>query len=169
MNRKPATDPWRDPELGPCACSQIRRTARALSVLYDEFLESSGLTVTQYALLVSIGRAEQISRTSLAARLGMERTTLTRNLRPLERENLVGEKTGEDRRERVLALTPRGRKQLTRSYPLWEQAQCAFFTQFGRERFDELRTLLAGAAEASKAAGLAATAAPAAYRSRRSY
>jgi DNA-binding MarR family transcriptional regulator len=151
-------EPWRDPALGPCACSQLRRTSRAVSTLYDEFLSSSGLTVTQYALLASIGRAERISRTALAAKLGMERTTLTRNLRPLEREGLVGEKPGSDRRERVLQLTASGQKRLDRSFPLWEAAQRAFFAEFGQDRFEELRFLLMNAAEASNAVGKAARA-----------
>jgi DNA-binding MarR family transcriptional regulator len=149
-----AGEPWRDPALGPCACSQLRRTSRAVSTLYDDFLSASGLTVTQYSLLVTIARANPISRTSLAARLGMERTTLTRNLRPLEREGLIAEKPGSDRRERVLQLTPNGRKRLDRSFPLWEKAQKAFFAAFGPDRFEELRSLLEAAAEASRTAGV---------------
>jgi DNA-binding MarR family transcriptional regulator len=57
----------------------MRRATRAVSGLYDEFLAASGITVTQYALLVRIGRADGVSRTALADRLGMEPTTLTRN------------------------------------------------------------------------------------------
>jgi DNA-binding MarR family transcriptional regulator len=151
MNKALGAEPWRDPVLGPCACSQLRKTSRAVSVLYDGFLASSGLTVTQYALLVSIARADGIGRTALAAKLGMERTTLTRNLRPLERQGLVGEKPGSDRRERVLRLTASGRKRLDRSFPLWEAAQRKFLAEFGKDRFDELRALLSIAAEASKA------------------
>ena len=85
-----------NPAPGPCACLQFRRTSRAVSALYDAFLSSAGLTVTQYALLVSIARERGISRTVLAANLEMDRTTLTRNLRPLERDGFVTQKSGAD-------------------------------------------------------------------------
>lgn len=136
---------WRAPDLGPCACSQIRRTARAVSCLYDEFLAVSGITVTQYALLVSVGRADGVNRTVLADRLGMERTTLTRNLRPLEREGLIREEAGVDRRVRLLRLTPRGLATLNRSYPQWEEAQKAFLARFGEEQYGQLLGLLQSA------------------------
>lgn len=142
-----------DPALGPCACSQLRRTARAVSSLYDDFLAASGLTVTQYALLVNIARADGISRTTLSATLGMERTTLTRNLGPLERLGLIDDATrGADRRERVLRLTTMGRRRLQRSLPRWERAQRAFLAAFGRARFDQLRGLLAVASDAARTA-----------------
>ncbi len=148
-------EPWRDPSLGPCACSQLRRTSRAVSTLYDDFLAPAGLTVTHYALLVSIARDERITRTALGAKVGMERTTLTRNLRPLERQGLVGEKPGSDRRERLLRLTARGRERLDQSFLLWEKAQRAFLAEFGRDRIGQLRALLTSAAEASNVAGRA--------------
>ena len=149
IKNNPEKESWRNVDLGPCACSQLRRAARAVSSMYDEFLASVGLTVTQYALLVNIGRAEQISRTALAAKMGMERTTLTRNLRPLERQRLFSEKPGEDRRERALQLTAAGRRRLARSYPRWRQAQKTFASRLGAERMEELRSLLAIAAKAS--------------------
>ena len=111
--------------------------------------------MTQYALLVSIARAQGISRTVLAAKLEMERTTLTRNLRPLERDGFVTEKSGADLRERILRLTASGRKRLDRSFPYWEAAQRAFFSEFGQDRFEVLRSLLRHAAEASKTVGQA--------------
>lgn len=151
--KKKREEAWREPLLGVCACSALRRTSRAVSALYDDFLSEARLTVTQYALLVNIARTGLISRTALAAQLGMERTTLTRNLRPLERDKLVDEETGSDRRERVLHLTGRGIEQLDRSFPLWEQAQRAFFAKFNRNRFGELHSLLQAASEAATRAG----------------
>jgi len=76
------------PELGPCACSQVRRTARAISSFYDAALSAADLTITQYAILTNIARAGRLKLTVLAAKLGMERTTLTRNLRPLMKNKL---------------------------------------------------------------------------------
>ena len=148
-------EPWRNPALGPCACLQFRRASRAVTALYDAFLLSAGLTVTQYALLVSIARAQPISRTVLAANLGMDRTTLTRNLGPLERDGLVTQESGADLRERILRLTARGQKRLDRSFPHWEAGQRAFLSEFGQDRFEVLRSLLTNAAEASKTVGQA--------------
>lgn len=142
MGKKINSEPWREPLLGSCACAQLRRAARSLSAFYDRFLSVSGLTVTQYAVLVNVGRTEKISRTKLAKQMGMERTTLTRNLRPLEQQLLIQDAVGLDRRERVLQLTKAGMKRLNQSYPYWEQAQASFLLEFGQKRFEELKELL---------------------------
>jgi DNA-binding MarR family transcriptional regulator len=152
MKQRSATEPWREPVLGPCACSQLRRTARAVSTLYDEFLSAAGLTVTQYAVLVTIARAGAIQRTHLAAQLGMERTTLTRNLKPLERARLIAEKPSDDRREHLVSLTKVGNRRLDAGFRAWEKAQEVFLADFGQERFDELRRLLETASAVSKSA-----------------
>jgi DNA-binding MarR family transcriptional regulator len=138
--------------LGPCACSQLRRSARAVSALYDEFLAPAGITVTQYAILVNIGRQEDgISRTALAGLLGMDRTTLTRNLRPLEKGKLVSWKTDlTDRRATILRLTPAGSRKIERAFMLWADVQRKFVDGFGVGNFEQLRELLAGAASTAK-------------------
>jgi DNA-binding MarR family transcriptional regulator len=131
------------PELGPCACSQVRRLARKVSSLYDTLLSPEGLTITQYSLLANIELFGQLSHTVLADKVGMERTTLTRNLRPLTRAKWVAAATGKDRRQHMLQLTAAGRRKLLRSLPLWEEAQRQFLSQIGTESLQELRTLLA--------------------------
>jgi DNA-binding MarR family transcriptional regulator len=133
---------WRHSDLGACACSQLRRTARVASAVYDRFLAPTGLTVTQYAILVNIGRADQIRRTDLANLLGMERTTLTRNLRPLECKKLIKTVAGEDRRERRIQLTTAGLKRLAESHPLWEDAQRYVIGELGEEGVARLRAAL---------------------------
>lgn len=135
-------DVWRNPDLGACACSQLRRTARAASAIYDRYLAPVGLTVTQYAILVNIGRADRISRTELADLMGMERTTLTRNLQPLERQSLIKTTTGGDRRERLIHLTPTGLKRLESAYPLWAEAQRYFVAEVGEKGLTQLRSAL---------------------------
>ena len=131
------------PKLGPCACSQVRRLARKLSSLYDTLLSPEDLTITQYSLLANIERAGQLRHTVLAEKMGMERTTLTRNLRPLTRAKWVAAGTGNDRRQHLLQLTAAGRRKLVRSLPFWEEAQRQFFSQIGAESLQELRALLA--------------------------
>jgi DNA-binding MarR family transcriptional regulator len=130
------------PELGPCACTQARRFARKLSSLYDGLLSPEDLTITQYSLLADIERAGQLSHAVLAEKIGMDRTTLTRNLRPLTRARWVTARSGKDRRQRLLQLTAAGRRKLFRSLPLWEEAQRQFLSQIGTESLQELRTLL---------------------------
>src|SRR5271156_4881041 len=130
------------PELGPCVCSQVRRLARKLSSLYDTLLSREDLTITQYSLLANIERAGQLSHLVLAEKIGMDRTTLTRNLRPLTRAKWVAAATGKDRRQHLLQLTAAGRRKLVRSLPLWEKAQRQFLSQIGTESLQELRALL---------------------------
>src|SRR4029077_16877276 len=81
------------------------------------------LTITQYSLLADIERAGQLSHAVLAEKLGMDRTTLTRNLRPLTRVKWVVAGTGKDRRQHLLQLTAAGRRKLLGSLPLWEEAR----------------------------------------------
>jgi DNA-binding MarR family transcriptional regulator len=129
--------------LGPCACSQVRRLARKLSAHYDAILSPEGLTITQYSLIVNIERAGQLSHTLLAEKVGMERTTLTRNLRPLIRAGWVAVAAGKDRRQHLLQLTETGKRKLIQSLPLWEQAQSQFLSKIGSQSLQELRALLA--------------------------
>jgi DNA-binding MarR family transcriptional regulator len=111
-------------------------------MFYDQALAGVGITVTQYALLARIGRTDGLSRTALAAQLGMERTTLTRNLAPLEKAGLVVSTIGEDRREKLLQLTSAGRKQAARGMPRWAKAQERMLEHLGKERWHQLRELL---------------------------
>jgi DNA-binding MarR family transcriptional regulator len=126
----------------PCVCSQLRRTARLVSLFYDDALAPAGISVTQYALLARIGRVDGLSRTALAAQLGMDRTTLTRNLALLERGGLVANKRGEDRREKLLYLTASGRKQAAIASPRWYEAQEQMLKHLGKKRWHELQELL---------------------------
>ena len=135
-------------ELGPCVCSQVRRLARKLSSLYDTLLSPEDLTITQYSLLANIERAGQLSHLVLAEKVGMERTTLTRNLRPLTRAKWVVTVPGKDRRQHLLQLTAAGRRKLIRSLPLWKEAQRQFLSQISSESLQELRALLASSESA---------------------
>jgi DNA-binding MarR family transcriptional regulator len=136
------------PELGSCVCAQVRKLARKLSSFYDALLAPENLTITQYSLLVNIARAGQLSHSVLAEKVGMERTTLTRNLRPLTRAKLVVAAIGLDRRQHLLQLTAAGKRKLARSMPLWEEAQRRFLSHIDSESVRDLRELL-GLAESA--------------------
>ena len=142
---------WELPDpLGPCICSQLRRTARIVSSLYDQVLSDLGLTVTQHSLLVNIARLRQTGRSELASQLGMDRTTLTRNLKPLERLKLIIAAESADRRERLLQLSPEGKRILQRSYLLWEQAQRELSSELNSGELKKLRESLAAVEKAAE-------------------
>ena len=100
-------------------------------MVYDRALSPAGITVTQYALLVNVARAERISRTVLADRLGMDRTTLTRNLGPLEKSGLLIPADSEDRRERLIQLSEAGVRKVGEGFGLWRKVQKSFAAEMG--------------------------------------
>lgn len=106
-----------------CACKHLRRTARAVTQLYDDTLRPSGLRITQFTLLVAVAISEPVPITRLADALDLDRTTLARDLKPLTERGLVQVAAGEDRRTREVRLTRQGREAVGRAYPLWQRAQ----------------------------------------------
>lgn len=126
-----------------CACFNVRKTARVVTQLYDEALRPTGLRVTQFSLLMATKNLERVTVTRLAKMGVMDRTTLTRNLQPLEKQGLIRIESGEDRRERQVTLTPRGQQALAKAFPLWEKAQARVAEGFGQERLQQLYTELA--------------------------
>jgi DNA-binding MarR family transcriptional regulator len=106
-----------------CACRNLRRTARAVTQLYDDTLRPSGLRITQFTLLVAVALSEPVPITRLADALDLDRTTLARDLKPLTERGLLEITAGEDKRTRMVRLTVQGREAMARAYPLWQQAQ----------------------------------------------
>lgn len=106
-----------------CVCQALRRAARAITRSYDEALVGTGVTTTQFSILVAVELhgAPTISR--LADTLSLDRTTLTRDLVPLERRALIEIRPGEDRRARLVELTPQGRSAVSHAYPRWRAVQ----------------------------------------------
>lgn len=106
-----------------CLCLHVQRTARALARRFDEALRPVGLTQGQFSLLTSLNRAEPSTIGAVAALLALDRTTLTANLKPLERRGLVKVKVDRaDKRSRRLILTPAGRAILAAAAPIWKRA-----------------------------------------------
>jgi DNA-binding MarR family transcriptional regulator len=115
-----------------CMGAHVRRAARFLAVYYDDYLRPSGLKGTQFTLLNEIYLHPSIAVGQLAERLGVDRTTLNRNLNLLERKDLVRSRAGEDLRLRSLTLTPKGKQSLKSALPLWKMAQSEVECLFGR-------------------------------------
>ena len=118
-----------------CACRNLRRTARAVTQLYDKTLRPSGLRITQFTLLVAVGLSEPVPITRLADALDLDRTTLAHDLKPLTERGLVQIAAGEDRRMRVVRLTSQGRQAVGRAYPLWQRAQARIVEGSGPDRW----------------------------------
>lgn len=107
-----------------CLCMHVRRAARALARRCDEALRPAGLTNGQFSLLMSLNRPSPPTMGDVAALLAMDRTTLTANVKPLERRGLVKVTAdGDDKRSRRLALTPAGRTVLAAAVPIWTRIQ----------------------------------------------
>ncbi len=131
-----------------CNCQALRQAARRVSVLYDTALAPCGLRISQYAVLARLQADGPRSIQALADALAMDRTTLGRALRPLERDGLVClARDPADARQRHLTLTEQGRERLSQARPAWAAAQARFEQDFGAERAARLRTDLAGAAK----------------------
>jgi DNA-binding MarR family transcriptional regulator len=109
-----------------CLCLHAQRAARALARRFDEAFRPLGITSGQFSLLMALNRPEPPRLGDVAAALAMDRTTLTANLKPLERRRLVAVRADrDDRRIRRLALTAAGRALLARALPLWRRTQAA--------------------------------------------
>lgn len=143
---QPTTPTAREIERA-CVCQALRRVARQVSRRYEAALRPVGLKAGQFSILAALLRDEAVPLGRLAEALGMDRTTLTRDLRPLERRGLVASAAGEgDRRVRALALTGEGRALMGRAVPLWERAQEGTRERLGSQGWGELRERLDGLA-----------------------
>jgi DNA-binding MarR family transcriptional regulator len=121
-----------------CACANLRRAARTVTQLFDEALARSGLRATQFTLLVTSRLMGVSIINELAERMAVDRTTLSRNLKPLVRGGLLEVRPGKDGRTRLVRLTPAGEQALEEAYPLWQQAQREIVGVLGEERHEAL-------------------------------
>jgi DNA-binding MarR family transcriptional regulator len=127
-----------DPVELVCACASLRRAARALSRLYEDALAAVDLSSTQMTVLMFLGRAGPMSLSDLAGALAMDRTSLYRALRPLERRELVRIRATADRRAKEALLTVDGQRHLARAMPHWQRVQNEFIESFGGTAWDRL-------------------------------
>ena len=134
------------PRPEECNCFAVRSAARHVTQFYDQYLAPSGLRTTQFSILSRLKRLGPMTINALAAKLVMDRTTLGRNILPLERDGLIRiEATISDRRAKELHLTKAGEKRLQVTQERWSEAQSRFETTFGPRRAAELRKMLRAA------------------------
>jgi DNA-binding MarR family transcriptional regulator len=134
----------------PCACANLRRTARAVTRMYNQELRATGLELTQFTLLMTLNLTGETSQGNLGKVLALDTTSLTRMLRLLKRRGWIGVKAGDDRRQRLLRLTPSGRQKLEQSRPHWERAQRRLQRGLGELSWSQMGGLLAEVTRAAK-------------------
>ena len=149
MKRHPAEDMQSAPDgsraqAQTCVCYNARKVARAVTRLYDDMLRPIGLRATQLTLLMVIDALGEPSITELAEQLVMDRTTLARDLRPMETAGWVAVAPGDDRRTRIVRLTTAGGDTLRDALPIWRAAQAILVGRgVGADEWERLRSDLA--------------------------
>jgi DNA-binding MarR family transcriptional regulator len=136
----------------PCACANLRRTARAVTRMYNQELRATGLELTQFTLLMALNITGETTQGDLGKLLALDTTSLTRMLRLLTKRGWIGVKAGQDRRQRLLRLTPSGREKLQQCWPHWERAQRRLQGGLGEASWSQMGGLLAEVTRASLAA-----------------
>jgi DNA-binding MarR family transcriptional regulator len=133
-----------DTAPGPeeCTCLAVRQAARHITQFYDQHLAPMGLRTTQFSILAKLKRLGPTTINALADDLVMDRTTLGRNILPLERDGLISITPGRDRRSKELQVTSAGVERLRVARKGWSAAQTQFAAAFGKQRTTRLRTLL---------------------------
>ena len=121
-----------------CPAFNIRAASRIITQLFDEILKPSGLQVTQFTVLVGIHIFDSPSISKLAKGLVMDRTTITRNLKPLEKEGFIKMASGDDKRTHFVTLTPKGNTAIDKTLPYWETAGSIVSKEFGVKQLEVL-------------------------------
>ena len=135
------TEPNPHPDL--CNLAALRQAARHITQFYEQFMGSAGIRATQFSILAKLRRVGPMTINALAAEMVMDRTTLGRNIQPLQRMKLIAVKRGrEDRRSKEVQLTDAGVARLRLAVERWAEAQKTFETAYGGERAAELRSML---------------------------
>jgi len=129
--------------MTPCFCTNLRLATRRLSAAYDAALEPLGINIGQFFLLQTIGGRQAISLTDLGRLTELDRSTVGRNVRVLERMGLVESGRGEtDQREALVSLTIKGRTRVKNALPIWEDTQKTFAARLGAEQVEALNAML---------------------------
>ncbi len=125
-----------------CYCISMRRAANAVTKLYDDRFKEAGLTVGQYSILNNLSKLQTATVTELANVLRLERTTVTRNLKPLLGAGFIQDMAGHDKRDRAITLTEEGKQALKTGRDCWEKTQAFVETAIGKEEMDRFLKML---------------------------
>ncbi len=128
--------------MSNCYCILLRRASRRVTSLYDDALAPIGINLAQFSLLRNIQRAEPISLTDLGQRTELDRSTVSRNVKVLEKMELVVMANSQDQRETAVGLSDKGRQILAEGAPLWDGVQAAIEAKLGDDASGQLKALL---------------------------
>ena len=128
--------------LAECACDDLRKATRTVTRMYEDFLRDEELSVTQFSLLSVIRAGKELSVSTLGRDMGLDRSSITRALAPLERDGLIHSRPGADKRIRIVSVTNKGRKLVEDAAPKWRQAQEALMQTIGEDCWRAMRWLL---------------------------
>jgi DNA-binding MarR family transcriptional regulator len=130
-----------------CTCFGLRKASRALTQTYDDTLSQVGITVTQFTLLNAAVMARAMPISELADILVMDRTTLSRNLKPLVEGGYIDLVEGQDRRSKSIELSKKGIEALVKAIPIWEKMQEETINRLGRSNWKDLMKKLRATVE----------------------
>lgn len=133
-----------------CACFNFRKASRTVTQLFDQILAPAGLRSTQLVILITGQVLGPSSIARLARELVMDRSTLTRNLKPLINLGLVRFAQGDNGKQKSVEVTIDGQAALLRSEPYWEQAQSHLVAHFGEEAWERIMRDLAAIVDATR-------------------
>ena len=134
-------------ESADCTCFNMRKAARVVTQVYDDAFRELGLRGTQFTFLAHAAAYGPITVTKLADMMFTDRTTLGRNLQPLEKNGYITVEPGKDKRQRVVSLTDEGRSALAEALPVWKKTQQKMKQGLGMERWGNLMSSLSGLVE----------------------
>jgi DNA-binding MarR family transcriptional regulator len=150
MNKTPDDLPVRIRAMGAtCFALQARKTANLLARIYSRAMASIGLEIAQFSTLCVVAAEQSLSVSEMAMQLGIDRSTLVRNLKILERDQLIAQ-SGREGRRVIYRLTDKGKTLLVQALPLWEQIQTMLSETLGEEQADDLRRSLSALRKAAR-------------------
>ena len=137
-------------ECMDCLCYQFRKTSRIVINFYDDALKSADLKSNQFLILVAVAFMKSTNFKTLAEFLGIDQSTLARNLVTVEKQSFVTVKPGKNRREKIITLSRKGKQKLASAFPLWQKAQKSLLEKVGIERWHELKAEMDEVAAAAR-------------------
>jgi DNA-binding MarR family transcriptional regulator len=127
---------------GLCNCLATRQASRYLTAVYDQALSPVELRITQFSILHKLMKNGPMIIGELASKIMMDRTTLSSNLKPLERDGLIDIAPAEDRRAKQAVITKAGLARYRKALPLWSEVQAKFEGAYGEKPAAEMRNAL---------------------------
>lgn len=126
-----------------CMCYEFRKTARVVINFYDDALKGADLKSNQFLILVAVAFMKSTNFKTLAEFLGIDQSTLARNLVTVEKQNFVAVKPGKNRREKIITLSRKGKQKLVSTFPLWQKAQANLVEGIGADRWHKMKAEMA--------------------------